>query len=117
MSIKKFIIIFIALLPLMSAAQQSSTDSLQSVLSSSAHDTVKVKALNDLFLAYEFADMTKAEAFLQQAMALSEKAGYQKGKGQTFLHMGYLAEDVGDFTAAIKNYERSLEIRRALKDK
>ena len=97
--------------------QQSRIDSLLNVLKTTKQDTTKVNTYNNLFLEVEFTDETKAKEYLKKALELSHKIDFKKGLGITFLYLGYLAEDKGNYPDALKNYFTTLKISEAIGDK
>lgn len=92
-------------------------DSLLTILKSAKEDSTKVIACNNLFLQYEFTDSEKAQAFLNQALELSQKVDYNKGLTVTYTYLGYFAEDKGNFQEALKNYFAALKTSERINDK
>lgn len=97
--------------------QDSKIDSLLKVLATVKEDTSKIDALNSLFLEYEFSDETKAQEYVNKAFALAQKIGFKRGLAETYLYLGYFAEDKGNYPEALKNYKASLKINEELKNK
>ncbi|MBA3970654.1 MAG: tetratricopeptide repeat protein [Bacteroidetes bacterium] len=113
---KKYTISLLLLLILakLSSAQMSVGDSLVGALSLIEDDSLKVHALNTIFLEYEFTDQEKAGEYLDKAFVLANKTGYKRGLALTYYHMGFFAEDKGNYAEALKNYFASLKIREAI---
>ena len=110
-----FLFLLSIILPSIADAQnQKKTDSLQSVLNSEKHDTMKIDALNRLFLLFEFTDTVKATNYLQQALTLSEKIGYRSGIANTYMYFGYYHEDQSRFMLAISFHQKALKIYEEL---
>lgn len=120
MSIRNCFIIFLFAFCRLSTvscfAQQAVVDSLSNVVKSTKEDTVKVNALNELFLQLEFSDGIKAKEFLVQAENLSNKANFKKGLATTHIYWGYFYEDQADYTSAIAHYQASLKLFIVLSD-
>ncbi len=91
-------------------------DSLESVLKKS-DDTSKVKVLNALALEYRKDSPNTSFARLNEALALSEKNNFQKGKGNTYSTMGAVYFDLGNYDKALKFYSKSLAIWEVIDDK
>jgi tetratricopeptide (TPR) repeat protein len=91
-------------------------DSLINTLQTTKEDSVKVKILNDLFIEYEFDNRSHAKEYLDQALELSQKINYSKGLASTYTHLGFFAEDAGNYKEAIIDHETSLKISKILKD-
>jgi tetratricopeptide (TPR) repeat protein len=95
--------------------QPEKTDSLLAAINSGIQDTLKVDALNKLFLFYEFSDTLKAKNFLQQAGSVSQKINYKNGLANTFVHFGFYYEDQGKFHLALEYYQKVKTIYEELK--
>lgn len=93
------------------------TDSLLTLLSTTKQDTTKVNTYNQLFFEYEFSDDAKARENLNKALALAQKIDYKKGLAATFTHLGYFAEDKGNYQEALKNYFAALKTQGNIGDK
>jgi len=121
---KKTLIIFL-FIPLLGgvrggfsfAQSTAAIDSLLQVLQTATHDTTRIKTLNQLCLEYEFTDRDKAKAYVKQALELAKKTDYKKGIARSFLYLGYLEEDVGNYTQAISYYKKSLKISEQSENK
>src|ERR1043165_9084600 len=105
------------LLSLGAAAQDPYLDSLTTLAEGDSHDTMKVRALNVLFLEFEFSEPEKAAKYIGQAVEISKRSGYRKGLARSCKHSGYLAEDKGNYPEALKNYFNSLKVYQELNDK
>ncbi|MBA3971352.1 MAG: tetratricopeptide repeat protein [Bacteroidetes bacterium] len=92
-------------------------DPLQNILKTTIEDSVKVNALNNLFLEFEFVDQGKAEDYLTEALKLSLKSGFKRGLAKAYKHLGFFAEDKGNYPEAIKNYFSSSKVYEELGDK
>ncbi|MES2837825.1 MAG: tetratricopeptide repeat protein [Bacteroidota bacterium] len=90
-----------------SFSQNSNIDSLELSLNKGKIDTNKIKALNQLFLHYEFTDTTKASMYLNKAIILSKSLNFKKGLALSYLHLGFLKEDFGDYNNALLYYNKS----------
>jgi tetratricopeptide (TPR) repeat protein len=97
--------------------QLSNADSLLAIVETAKEDTVRISAYHELFLEYEFSDDQKARGFLNEALELSRKLKDKKFLADTYILMGYLAEDKGNFTEALENYSNSLKINEQMGDR
>jgi len=98
-------------------AQNKTIDSLLTLLKNEKTDTGKVNHFNNLFFEYEYTDNIKAKEYLDNALELSEKIDYKKGLATTYIHLGWFAEDMGNYQQAIIHYQQSLKISEKLADK
>ncbi len=89
--------------------QQNEIDSLLLVLKTTTQDTVRVNTFNNLFLQYEFEDELKAKEYIEKAKELSEKIGYKKGLGMSFMYLGFFADDKSNYTESLKYYTACLK--------
>ena len=111
------LLIFFTIRPHCFFAQDKELDSLLLVVNTSTIDTLKVNALNNLFLWFEFEDDLKAQKYLDEAFELSKKCGYKKGEALTYAHKGFFAEDKGNYAEALKYYLFSLKLRETFENK
>ena len=74
------------------------------------------KALNNLAIAVGLAqgDYDAAYQYFQQALAVFEAQGNQRGKGLALANLGWISSILGDYANAMRYYESSLKINRAL---
>ncbi len=93
---------------------QNGTDSLLNSIKSAKHDSVRVNGYNSLFLQFEFEDEQKAQEYLDKAFALAQKINYKKGLALTHIHLGYFAEDQGNFAEALNQYTKALQLFEAI---
>lgn len=92
-------------------------DSLENVLHKSLNDKEKVDVLNvlshELNLQWE---MDKAMRYAEEALSLSGKALYKKGKADAYSIIGNIYFQKSNYPEAIKNYSASLKIREEIGD-
>ena len=88
-------------------AQHNVLDSLNDYLSSAKDDSNKIRCLQSLFFELEFEDVDLAEKYIKEALALAKKIDYKSGIAHTYICLGYLAEDKGDFSLALEQYNHS----------
>lgn len=115
---KKILLVFV-LFPLFTAAQvqdRGKLDSMLKVLSGGIHkeDSSEVKLLCAIAKEYEKADAKWAHTYVNRALKLSEKIGYEYGKGLCFGVLGDLARP--DYDLAFKYHFSALRIFENLKD-
>ena len=93
-------------------------DSLKRDLQKQNEDTNKVNNLLKLSrrMSYDH-DFTNALDYLNQALALSEKLGFKKGKGDAYLIMGNTYLDQGNNPEGIKNLYSALKTWEEIGDK
>jgi len=96
--------------------QNSYIDSLSQFVKTSKNDTAKVKTLHELFLQMEFSDSKQARSYLDQAMTITQRSGYKKGIATTYMYLGYLAEDKADYSLALKEHFKALELQEEMND-
>ncbi len=96
---------------------QEQIDSLETELSTAIEDTNKVNILNDI--AYKKYSTAPDECIKlgEQALALSEKLKWQKGKADALnaIGLGYIAKR--DYEKALSFFEQSLKIYEEINDK
>lgn len=98
-------------------AQSTKVDSLQNILRKSGGDTLDVNVLNALVLEYRKTDPERALKYSDQALVLSEKIDFQKGRGDAYLMIGAVYFDLGNYEKALEYYSKSLTTRESLGDK
>ena len=102
-------------------SQNVKIDSLLTILKTAKEDTLKVNILNNLFLQYEFENDEKAKEYLDKAFELSQKIASlaigKKSLANTYIHLGFFADDKGNYPEALKNYFAALKIYKAIGDK
>jgi len=91
-------------------AQQVNVDSLIKILKSPINDTLKIEAVSELFLAYEFEDTIKAEKFLNLEIQLSKKAKNKIHLATAYSHYGFFVEDKGKYIEAIDYHKKAIEL-------
>lgn len=96
---------------------QNRAGSLLNIVHTSKDDTLKVNALNELFLEFEFADQEKAAEYLKQALETAKKSNFKKGLATTYTYYGYFSEDLGDYPGALKHHISALKTSAEITDK
>ena len=93
-------------------------DSLQSILDvNSKKDTVRVNTLNLLANEWISTDGLKAKEYAEEALELSGKLNFTKGKAESLNLIGYFFQLQSDFAEAIVFYQRSLKSYEAIEEK
>jgi adenylate cyclase len=114
-----FLILFTNFFALTAFSQQNSIsklDSLRTVLSSAKEDTTRVNLLLELANLKKCADTVRLNS-AKNALAVSEKISWQKGKMLAYKVMGSILEDrFKNYPEAIKNYNESIGIATELDD-
>src|SRR3954471_22318163 len=86
-----------------SAAAQNAayTDSLLNAIANTKEDTQKINLLLKLSATYKLSDVTKEFYYANEALALSEQAGWDKGKMYAHQLIGHSYNKVLAFNDAI----------------
>ncbi|MBK5285590.1 MAG: tetratricopeptide repeat protein [Bacteroidia bacterium] len=99
-------------------SQQSKIDSLLQVLKTSKEDSNKVNTINQLGRENAFAgNYNESRKYSSDAMLLSEKIKFEKGKIQAYHHTGFTYFYEANYPEAMKQYSSALSIAEKLKDK
>lgn len=101
----------------MGFAQQSETDSLESLVKSLPTDTTKVWLLNKLVGSLREKDNNKALPFAYEAKTLAELLSYKRGLGQALENLGWILYRKGDYSRSLDISTSALKITEELKDK
>ncbi len=109
-----FVIVAVSTATLSNA--QVKLDSLETALRKSESDSVKIVLLNKLTDGYLFVDFTKAEAFANESMKLSEEKDWAWAKSESYKRMSVLATLHGNYTTALKYDNKRLPLTISLKD-
>jgi signal transduction histidine kinase/Tfp pilus assembly protein PilF len=106
------------LFSLQSFSQQSKIDSLLQVLKTAKEDTGKANTLNALGREYNLVnEFDLSRKYSREALKLSEKIDYTKGKTMAFLNTGSSYHSQGDYKTALGKYDTALSLSRNLSDK
>ncbi|MCU0391786.1 MAG: ATP-binding protein [Thermoflexibacter sp.] len=106
-------LLFLTHLPLL--AQRKTIDEILPQLAHSKEDTNKVILLNRLVSFYTFAAPDSGKLFANQAIALSDKLNFPKGKIDALLHLGLMANKV-DLQQAFILYDSALFLATKIND-
>jgi len=104
---KGFVLYLLLLLSSMGFAQLQDLSDLKSRIESAPEDESKVDLLIDLGKQYCGSEHTTALFHLQQALRLSEKLNYIKGKGNAYLYMGRVHYYKDEYPLALEYFEKS----------
>ncbi|MEK6782740.1 MAG: tetratricopeptide repeat-containing sensor histidine kinase [Bacteroidota bacterium] len=99
-----------------SAAAQSNLDSLKSELAETVSDSSRVRILVKLSDRYQFINIDMAQAYASEARTISEKNNWDWALEVSNHRLASLAYIMGDFTTALKYYNRYLQSARNLND-
>jgi two-component system, sensor histidine kinase and response regulator len=116
MSLRVFLLAAAVWVSVKSFAQQSETDSLESLVRSVPSDTNKVWLLNRLVHSLRERDNIKALVFAQQAKDLSELLGYERGRCDALENFGWLLYRKGDYSKSLDISTQALHLASQLKD-
>jgi two-component system sensor histidine kinase UhpB len=99
-------------------SQNNKIDSLLQVLKTAKEDTGKVNILNNLGTeCYKVSEFDLSRKYSREALVLSEKINYAKGKAVAFLTAGTAYYSQGDYYIALQKYDTALSLSRNLHDK
>lgn len=99
---------------LYSLAGSTKIDSLLNELKTAKEDTSRVNIMNGLFLELEFYDTLKAKEYVDKALETAIKSDYKKGVALSFLHIGFMNDDKGNYNISIENYFKALNIYKKI---
>lgn len=91
-------------------AQSKTIDSLKYAIKTAKHDTIKIKALNNL--AWEFSYINPDSAIIQSnlALELSQQTKWKIGIAQSEHQLGSFYDDKGDYSASLDHYHKALNV-------
>jgi tetratricopeptide (TPR) repeat protein len=113
---KKFILIAILSIQVVSAVLAQKFDSLQAVLDTAQNDR-KVKTLNEMFRAYLATDPIKAVGYTREALNLATEIADKKGLAASYNNLGIAYRNQGAFEKALEYYITSLRMYSELENK
>jgi len=96
--------------------QTRKIDSLVSVLKTLKEDTVKVNLLNDLSKGVLYLKPENSKIYADDALALSHKLQFPKGKGRAMGNLGNYYYSIGDYDKALDLHLRSVPIKEKIND-
>jgi serine phosphatase RsbU (regulator of sigma subunit) len=100
-----------------SFCQDQYSDSLLNLLKKTKDDSNRVNLLNQISREFEGqTDFTKAKAYALQAISLSEKLNFKKGKALTLKTIGNIYFDQGDYSKSLEFFFHALKIRDSIQD-
>jgi len=98
------------------APNKQKVDSLNAMLKTSIHDTVRADAYFQLAWQYWDDYPDKALSYANQCLALSERAGYLMGMANAYRVIGGLYSDKKDIVQEVLFRKKELKVRRELHD-
>jgi tetratricopeptide (TPR) repeat protein len=113
---KKFILITILSIQVVSTVLAQKFDSLKAVLDTAQNDR-KVKTLNEMFRAYLATDPVKAVGYTREALNLATEIGDKKGLAASYNNLGIAYRNQGAFEKALEYYITSLGMYSELENK
>jgi len=111
-------VLCICLFSLKGFSQNTKMDSLQAVLKTSKEDTNKINTLNALGKeTRNTGDYEQSRKYSKEALALSEKINFEKGKLNAYMNTGVTYFYQSNFPVALENLSIALSISTKLNDK
>ncbi len=92
-------------------------DSLNRVYQTALHDTTKIITLVNMATAYRNNKPDTSLLFAEKALQMSEKIGFEKGKGNAYYQMGLVHSAKGKYAQALVSYQKSMTIAEKLGNK
>lgn len=93
------------------AQNQKNIDSLLQGLKKAGEDTTRVNLMNRLSWEYAVSHPEEAAKYAKEALELAEKAGYKKGIGDAYNHIGLVYDYQGSYDQALDYYFKALRVR------
>src|SRR5690349_2148296 len=103
-----FFTVFTVLLSVSGFAQKNKLDSLESRLTQSGADTLRVNLLNELTAHYWSKDPQRVKQNATEAQELSRKLGYKKGEAGSLVSFGIYYWTQGQHEKALDSYTHAL---------
>src|SRR6185295_5617918 len=101
-----------------SFAQYSKIDSLKKVLVNVKDDTSRLNTLNRICNGYTFmCDYAQALDYGNIELDLAQKIGWRKGIAQSYINIGAIYQDQGDYPSALDAGLKGLKMSEEISDK
>ena len=97
-------------------AQNTTIDSLKSIIETGAKDTVMVSTLNALSLEVLKENILESKAYSEKAYELAAQLDFKKGKAYSLKNIGLAAYYQGDYLKVLDYWTQSLETFEEIKD-
>lgn len=107
----------LSLFPSIAYTQNSTIDSLRSMLRVDKEDTVKVLHLNKLAREILYSNTDSAALLSTQALHIAEKQDWKKGIAASYFLLGATRYLKGDYSSALEHENKALSFYQQLKDK
>ncbi|MEO6303206.1 MAG: tetratricopeptide repeat protein [Bacteroidia bacterium] len=86
-------------------------------IAESKHDTLKIKALNNIASFYSRIDLDSVLSYSKEALDSSKKINYKRGMAQAYSNIGMVYNGKGDYSQATKNFFLCIKLREETNDK
>ena len=96
--------------------QQVKIDSLAIIINGKAHDSTKAKALLEAADVYFFNNVDTAKFLCERALKLAIRSQHLEGQSSCYGWLGYIYDQTGNDSLALKNHLKSYEIDEQRKD-
>ena len=93
-------------------SQQRAIDSLQLILDTKNHDTVRCQVLNTLSATYIYSAPDSARMYANEALRLAEKIGYRYGIAKAANNLGIFYAIRSEYPSALEHFLRSQQLHR-----
>ena len=99
-------------------AQSAKLDSMQNLLDKHPQaDTVRVNLLNEIAYSSQGSEPEKSLNYAEEALELANKLNFKKGISVSYINIGIVYKDQGNYPLALEYYFKSLKIKEELGDK
>ena len=114
---KQLFIFFLFLFIFINANSQSNEiDSLENILKSTIHDTLKARILSDLSFKIRFNNTEKSLEYALKSVELNKKHNLKKGEAKALNNAGLAYNALGMFDKAIEFHTKSIETSSQIND-
>lgn len=101
----------------MSYSQDAELDSLKNSLKLRQADTSRINTLNEIGFLSLADSPDQAKKYLDEALALAQKTGFEKGEANAWVSLAIVAAIRSDYKTSAAHYRKALDIRTKLDDK
>jgi serine phosphatase RsbU (regulator of sigma subunit) len=99
------------------AQNMRAVDSLERILRTNPHDTIRIEVLSKLASEYRYNEPDKASEYALEGLERAEAIGYRKGQAKAMHVLGMINMNTADYDKALEYNLRSLKISEELNNK